>query len=158
MTPSIPKKLPFCLILHRRCQKAKKLKEINLTLCGEEGCSIFNGFFANTASNPNIPVIEHSDSNLPNNDPIRVTVNLYVKHQSIKIIKHRSYNSIYSFGKINFNKIRKIIDNLNIKKASQNTDIGTKIMKLNKDIIAPCISKNFNTCIDKDRFPKNICC
>lgn len=95
---------------------------------------------------------------MPNNDPIRVTVNLYVKHQSIKIIKHRSYNSIYSFGKINFNKIRKIIDNLNIKKASQNTDIGTKIMKLNKDIIAPCISKNFNSCIDKDRFPKNICC
>ena len=50
---------------------------------------------------------------------------------------------------IQFVEVSKIIDNLNIKKACHNSDIPTKITKLNKDITAPFISENFNSCIKK---------
>ena len=39
------------------------------------------------------------------------------------------------------NEVSKIIDNLNVKKTWQNSDIPTKIIKVNKDIIASFISE-----------------
>ena len=49
-------------------------------------------------------------------------------------------------------------------KTFRNKDIPTKIIKLNKviidklnkDIVAPFISKNFNSCIDKGEFPNDL--
>ena len=82
-------------------------------------------------SNLNILAIEHSHSNL-----IHMT-------NRIKIIKNRPFNSTF-----NLRKTRKIIDNPNIKKACQNSDILTQIIKLNKDT-APFMPENFSSCIDK---------
>ena len=46
----------------------------------------------------------------------------------------------------------KIVCNLNIKNSYQQ-DIPTKIIKLNKDLIAEFIAENFNSCIDEGEFP-----
>ena len=60
------------------------------------------------------------------------------------------------FQKTDSNEVSKIIDNLDIKKACQHCDILTKIIKLNKHIIAPFISENFNSCVDKGEFPNDL--
>ena len=62
------------------------------------------------------------------------------------------FNSRFSFRKTNSDEVSKIIDNLNTKKACQNSDIPAKITKPNKDIIASLISENFNSCIDNGEF------
>ena len=135
-----------------KCEKTFTEKR-NVILIDEKIRSAFNDIFANTVSNSNIPLIEHSHSNLKNTDPIIATVNSYGKHPSIERIKNRSWNLTFSFRKANSNKVSKIIDNLNIKKACQNSDIPIKIIKLNKDIIAPFIYENFKSCINKGEFP-----
>ena len=68
----------------------------------------------------------------------------------------RSCNLTFSFRKTNSNEVSKIIDNLDIKKASQNSDVLSKNIKLNKDIIAPFIYENFNCCIDKGEFSNDL--
>ena len=82
--------------------------------CDEEICSTYNGFFASTMSNSNIPTIEPLFNQL---DPR---------------IKNGSCNLTFSFRQTNCNEVSKIIDNLNTKNPCQN--IPTKIIKLNKDI------------------------
>ena len=52
--------------------------------------------------------------------------------------------------------MEKIISNLNIKKSCQREDIPTKIIKLNKYLIAKFILENCNSCIDQDKFPSEL--
>ena len=92
-------------------------------------------------SNLNIIATAHSHSSLQNADPILVTVNSYHKQPSTERIKNSSCNTTFNLRKNYSNEISKIIDNLNIKKTWQNSDIPTKIIKLNKDIIASFISE-----------------
>ena len=86
--------------------------------------------------NLNIPANRHSQSNLQNIDLILATVNSYDKHPGIERIKNRSWNSTFIFRKSDSSEVSKMIDNLNIKLACQNT----KIIKPQKDIIAALIS------------------
>ena len=49
-----------------------------------------------------------------------------------------------------------MIDNLKTKKVCQNKDILAKVIKLNKDIAAPFISENVNSCIEKGEFHNDL--
>ena len=53
-------------------------------------------------------------------------------------------------------EVQKIISNLNIKKSCQQEDIQTKIITLNKDLIAKFITKNFNSRNGKGEFPSEL--
>ena len=53
-------------------------------------------------------------------------------------------------------EVVKVIRNLNIRKSCLTTDIPTKVIKLNSDILAKCIYKHFNYCIDKDEFSNEL--
>ena len=120
---------PFCLTLHRY-QKGEKLKREMSYQVMKKFALLLKIFCMYT--NLNIPAIEQSHSNLQNTNPILATVNSYGKHLSIERINNRSCNSTFSF-KANSNKVSKIIDNLNIKKACQSSDIPTKIIKLDEE-------------------------
>ena len=50
-------------------------------------------------------------------------------------------------------EVEKGITNLSIVKACQKDDIPTKVIKINKDIFAGFIAKDFNKCVDKGVFP-----
>ena len=50
----------------------------------------------------------------------------------------------------------KEINNLKTNKATQNTDIPTKLIKENSDIFADCIFENLNDCIAKSSFPSSL--
>ena len=50
-------------------------------------------------------------------------------------------------------EVIKLIKTLNVKLASQKSDIPTKIVKLDTDIFGDFICKNFNYCLKKAEFP-----
>ena len=50
----------------------------------------------------------------------------------------------------------KIVNNLDTAKASQQSDIPTKILKQNSDYFAECFYENINRCISKSIFPSDL--
>ena len=78
------------------------------------------------------------------------------KRPSIVKIKAKAFDSTFHFRKTSCNVVEKIISNLNIKKSCQQEDIATKIIKLNKDLIAKFIAENFNSCIQAGEFPSEL--
>ena len=64
--------------------------------------------------------------------------------------------SIFSFKKITPEKVAQVNCNLNIRKSCWTTDIPTKVMKLNSDILPKFIYKHFNYCIHRGEFPNEL--
>ena len=91
-----------------------------------------------------------------NLDPIMSVIKSFDKHLSIVKIKAKGCDSTFHFRKTSCNEVEQIISNLNIKKSCQQEDIPTKIIKLNKDLIAKFIAQNFNSCIDEGEFPSEL--
>ena len=58
-----------------------------------------------------------------------------------------------SFKNVQKEEILKELNNLNINKATQNTDIPTKIIKENSDIFGDFIFSNLNCCINTSSYP-----
>ena len=61
--------------------------------------------------------------------------------------------SHFSFKNVQQEKIFKELNNLNINKATRNTDIPTKIIKENSDIFGDFIFSNLNCCINNSSYP-----
>ena len=93
------------------------------------------------------------------NDAITITqaIEKYQNHPSIKVIRTNvDTTNNFSFDLINPEFIGKIINNLDISKATQQGDIPTKIIKDNKDIFSYFISASFNNAVNKGAFPDEL--
>ena len=88
------------------------------------------------------------------NDPLLKAIVRYRNHPSIVAIK-KFCNSKphFSFKTVQKEEILKELNNLNINKATQNTDIPTKIIKENSDIFGDFIFSNLNCCINTSSYP-----
>ena len=139
----------------------QKVKNINLTddskiiSSDEELCETFNQFF-DVVPTLNIPKPKSFPTASDNLDPIMSVIKSFDKHPSIVKIKAKGFDSTFHFRKTSCNVVEKIIINLNIKKSCQQEDIPTKIIKLNKDLIAKFIAENSNSCIDEGEFPSEL--
>ena len=65
-------------------------------------------------------------------------------------------DSVRNFKKTSSTEVEKVINNLSIVKACQKDDIPTKVIKINKDIFAGFIAKNFSNCVDEGVFPDDL--
>ena len=139
-------------------QNSSKGEKINLVGDGktifseEELCETFNQVFSNVVPTLNIPEPKSFPMAINNIDPSMSAIKSFDKHPSIVKIKAKELDSTIHFRKARCNKVEKIISNLNIKKPCQQEDIPTKIIKLDKDLIAKFIVENFNSCIDEGEF------
>ena len=115
---------------------------IHLTENGEvaktelETAETLNYFFGNVIKNLMIPKYSEYDPSIDRveNRTIRVILK-YRNHPSILAIRERKKAQInFCFKEVSIEEIQKEILNLNNKKASQNSDIPTKIIKENSDI------------------------
>ena len=88
-----------------------------------------------------------------NLDTIMSVIKSFDKHPSIVDVQAKALDSNFRFRKTSCSKVGKIVSDLNIKKYWKQEDIPTKIIKLNKDLIATFIAENFNFCIDQGEFP-----
>ena len=73
-------------------------------------------------------------------------MNVHTKHNSNKFV----------FEKVTTDKVEKIINNINIKKATGADGIPAKIIKCSKSIIAAQITSILNMSIDQSVFPDNL--
>ena len=88
------------------------------------------------------------------NDPLLKAIIRYRNHPSVVAIKKFcSSKSHFSFKNVQKEEILKELNNLNINKATQNTDIPTKIIKENSDIFGDFIFSNLNCCINTSSYP-----
>ena len=100
------------------------------------------------------PAIRFSNYKLDNtNDPLKEKLRYFENHPSIRNIKSKSFDTHFPFRDTSSSEIIKLIKTLNVKKASQKSDIPTKIVKLNADFFGNFICKNFNYCLKKGEFP-----
>ena len=108
-----------------------KLSKLNWKL---QRLSLF--FFGNVIKNLMIPKYSEYDSSIDRveNCTIRAILK-YRNHPSILAIRERKKaQKKFCFKEVSIEEIQKEILNLNNKKASQNSDIPTKIIKENSDI------------------------
>ena len=129
------------------------MTEGNKTISNDdELCRVFNNFFSKIVDELKIPNI--SNYKIDNtNDPLKEALRYFENHPSITNIKSKSFDTNFTFRDTSSSEVIKLIKTLNVKKASQKSDIPTKIVKLNADIFGNFICKNFNYCLKKGEFP-----
>ena len=86
-------------------------------------------------------------------NPLLKAIIRYRNHPSIVgIKKFCNSKSLFSFKNVQKEEILKELNNLNINKATQNTDIPTKIIKENSDLFGDFIFLNLNCCINTSSY------
>ena len=136
--------------------KSRKSKKIIKT---EKGTAeVLNAFFSNIVQNLDIQQYNVDDPICENiNDPLLKAIVRYRNHTSIAAIKKSGNSkSRFSFKNAQKEEILTELNNLNINKATQNTDIPTKIIKENSDIFGDFVFSNRNCCINT--FHIHRCC
>ena len=105
---------------------------------------VLNAFFSNIVKNLDIQQYNVDDLICENvNDPLLKTIVRYQNHPSIVAIKKFcNSKSHFSFKNVQKEEILKELNNMNINKATRNTDIPTKIIKENSDIFGDFIFSN----------------
>ena len=124
----------------------------------EKTATVLNNFFSNVITSLNIPQYNETEPVSQNiNDPLIAAIIKYRSHPSIIAIKDKCNSDLhFNFSFVEYDEIMKEINNLKTNKATQNTDIPTKLIKENSDIFADFIFENLNDCIAKSLFPSSL--
>ena len=100
-----------------------------------------------------IPKYEDLSVNSANSeDPLEDLITKYKDHPSIGAILDKSPNTLFLLKTISKKDMEKEILNLNVTKASQNSDIPTKIILKNSDIFSDILFKEFNKSLETCKF------
>ena len=118
---------------------------------------LFNKFFANIVTELNLAIDEDLLENVNHiSDPVLRAIEKYKNHPSVKAISEKYTKNTFSFKHVSLDETKKKILNLDVKKACQDTDIPTKIVRENYDIFADFIFQNFNYGIASSVFPASV--
>ena len=146
--PMLSKKIKF--------NERKALIENDEIIKTERGTAkVLKAFFSNNVQNLDIQQHNVDDPICENiNDPLLKAIVRYQTHPSIVAIKKFcNSKSHFSFRNVQKEEILKELNNQNINKATQNTDIPTKIIKEKSDIFGDLIFSNLNCCINNSSYP-----
>ena len=102
----------------------------------KEVAEVLNTFFSNTVSNLNIPEYPVNDPFIDNiNNPILKAIFKYKNYPSIKAIEKVSkLDKLFNLNKVDKEEVFKEIIGLDASKASQDTNVQTKIIKETADL------------------------
>ena len=112
----------------------------------------FNEYFINIPIK-NIPKNQKYESfNSSEGNPVSSIIKKYQNHQSIKLTKTKNKSKTFRFSENNTDEIKKFIEKLDPKKASQKSDTSTNIHKKNCAFFAKYICDDINTSIRSSKF------
>ena len=105
----------------------------------EEIVENLNNYFSDIRTNLKLPPYEDPTIDAVNiTDPVLKAIEKYKNHRSIRIINDKyKTNSVFTFNQISLEEIK--LKNLNPSKASQSSDIPTKIIRQNLNLFAPIV-------------------
>ena len=103
----------------------------------------------------------HVPENLVNHyfkgeSPISSAIRKYQNHPSITAIKKMHLLNKFLFKNASISDIKKELQNLDTSKATQKSDLPTKIIKENSSILAPFLLDSVNSFIDLSNFLQNL--
>ena len=112
----------------------------------------FNEYFINIPikNMPKNQEYESFDSSEGN--PVSSIIKKYQNHPSIKLIKTKNKSKTFRFRETNTDEIKKFIEKLDPKKASQKSDMSTNILLKNAAFFAKYICDDINTLIRSSKF------
>ena len=123
----------------------------------DNAAEVLNKFFINVVSNLNIPKYHDKSVNIDHfEDPIARSIEQYKNHPTIVAIKSKSTNKYFKFNSISKAEIKKEILNLDSSKASQDSDIQTKVVKSNSGIFTGALYSEFNRSLETSIFPPSM--
>ena len=119
---------------------------------------VFNMFFINIVPNLKILVENNIDHNFTETDDLVLNaINKFKNHPSIIMIKRKNNPcGSFSFSSVQYDDILKKAKNLDTAKASQESDIPTKIIKTNCEFLAQYFCENIIYCICHSILPFNL--
>ena len=89
-------------------------------------------------------------------DPILRIIEKYKSHPNIVAIKENNLAMQFCFNYIPKSDVEREILNPDVSKASQDSDIPTKIIKMNADIFAKVLCNVFNRSLEVGEFPSGM--
>ena len=121
----------------------------------EKVAETFNNFSINIVPNFKIPNNHNCDMDFQKtNNPVLNAINKCRYHSSIVMINSKiEPESIFSFTTVQYDDVLRKIKNLNVSKASQQSDIPTKILIKNSEYFSLYFHKNINFCLEQSVFP-----
>ena len=112
-----------------------------------------NSFFVPNLNLPEPPANE----NIYIRDPILRCIDKYNNHPSIKLIRTKAVNlNLFSVTEIYEKDVSNLIRDLDVKKATQDDDIPTHILKEYIDIFSPYLCSIINDSISTGNFPDTL--
>ena len=136
-------------------EKITLVEKDNIVESDKKTATVLKDFFSNIITNLGNPqYIEGEPVSQNIDDPLMKPIIKYRLHPSIMAIKEKCVSSFsFSFSQVERDEITKEINNLKTNKATQSTDIPTKLIKENSDIFGDLIFENFNNSVFYSIFP-----
>ena len=117
--------------------------------------NIFNEYFNNLLEDLNLNVPENLVNHYCKGEgPVSLTILKYQNHPSITSIKKNQSLNKFPFENVSVSDIKKKLQNLDTSKATQKSDLPTKIIEENFDILVPFLFCSVNSSIDLSNFQK----
>ena len=85
-------------------------------------------------------------------NPVSSIIKKYQNHPSIKFVKTKNKSKTFRFKETNTDEIKKFIEKLDPKKASQKSDMSTNILLKNATFFAKYICDDVNILIRSSKF------
>ena len=124
----------------------------------EEIAETFNKIFCNIVKNLSLPA--NPSIKKPSveffTDSVKLSFDKYKEHSRITSIKNKMNdmdNPKFSFRLVSLNETLDGVNKLNLKRASQATDILVKIIKENKGVVSFYVYHDFNNALSSCSFP-----
>ena len=135
-------------------EKYTLIEEEEILYDDQKISTVFNDFFSSVVSNLNIPQYEDQNVNLDNiDDPLEIIKEKYKNHPSIVAILDNKFDKSFSFQPVSKEEIEKEILALQDGKTVQQSDIPTKIVKMNVDIFSELLFFEVYKTIEFSTFP-----
>ena len=120
---------PFLAKKSKNVSKITLIEDNQIIPRDKQIAKVFNEYFVSIPI-LNIPTNQEFEySNSPEEDPLLRIIGKYQNHPSIKLIKSKNKFQTFKFREANIDEIKKYIENLDPKKASQKSDMNTPIVR-----------------------------
>ena len=143
---------PFLAEKSKKVSKITLIEDNQIISQDKQIAKIFNEYFISIPilNMPTNQEFEYSDS--PEEDPLLRIIGKYQNHPSIKLIKSKNKSQTFKFRETNIDEIKKYIENLDPKKASQKSDMNTNIIRKNAAFFAKYTCDDINASIRSSKF------
>jgi len=134
------------------------LIENNELIKSDSETEVLNNFFSNIVQNLNIVRYTSDEPFVENiSDPTLKAILKYRKHPGVIAIRDKfKIKDAFSFVEVDQKEIEKEILSMDVNKASQGSDIPTKIVKENFDIFGSFVCTGFKNTIKLSNFYENL--